>query len=228
MPLHKETPIVLFLIYINDIIANIQSEIRLFADDILIYKTIKTPQDHKILQDDLNSLTRWATDWMMEFNISKCKILQITTHHNKSTFTYKMSDIPLATVLEHNYFGIRLHHKLSWDPHINYICNKANRLLGFLKRNLHNAPSEIKEHVYKQLLLPSLEYCSTIWDPYHQTSISKLEMIQHRATRFVLNKPWHRSNQNHDSITDMLNGLHFKTEEQLLDSPSYSRLSGTY
>ena len=112
---------VLFLIYINDIIANIQSEIRLFADDILIYKTIKTPQDHKILQDDLNSLTRWATDWMMEFNIYKCKILQITTHHNKSTFTYKMSDIPLATVLEHNYLGIRLHHKLSWDPHINYI-----------------------------------------------------------------------------------------------------------
>ena len=65
------------------------------------------------------------------------------THHNKSTFIYKMSDIPLATVLEHNYVGIRFHHKLSWDPHINYICNKANRLLGFLKRNLHNAPSEI-------------------------------------------------------------------------------------
>ena len=41
---------VLFLIYINDIIANIQSEIHLFADDILNYKTIKTPQDHKILQ----------------------------------------------------------------------------------------------------------------------------------------------------------------------------------
>ena len=147
----------------------------------------------------------------MEFNISKCKILQITTHHNKSTFTYKMSDIPLATALEHNYLGIHLHHKLSWDPHINYICNKANRLLGFLKRNLHNAPSEIKEHVYKQLFLPSLEYCSTIWDPYHHTGISKLEMIQHHAARFVLNKPWHRSNQNHDSITDMLTSLEWPT-----------------
>ena len=43
-------------------------------------------------------------------------------------------------------------------------------------------------------------------DPYHQTTVSKLEMIQHRAARFVLNKPWHRSSQQH-SITDMLNYL---------------------
>ena len=124
----------------------------------------------------------------MKFNISKCKILQKTTRHSKNALTYKMSHIPLATVLEHDNLGIRLHHKLSWDPHINYICNKANRLLGFLKRSLHSAPSEIKDHVYKQLLLPSLEYYSAIWDLYHHTSIGKL-VIQHRAARFVLNKP---------------------------------------
>ena len=66
------------------------------------------------------------------------------------------------------------------------------------------APIEIKEHVYKQLLLPSLEYYSAIWDPHHQTSITKLEMIQHHAAHFVLNRPWYRSNHNHDSITEML------------------------
>ena len=46
---------VLFLIYINDIITNIQSEIRLFADDIFLCKTIKTSDDHQILQNDLGS-----------------------------------------------------------------------------------------------------------------------------------------------------------------------------
>ena len=80
-----------------------------------------------------------------------------------------MFDTPLNTVLELNYLGICFHRKLSWKPHINYICTKANRLLGFLKRNLQYAPLEIKEHVYKQLLLPSLKYCS---DPHHQTSIT--------------------------------------------------------
>jgi len=28
------------------------------------------------------------------------------------------------------------------------------------------------------------------WDPYHQGDVNKLEMIQHRAVRFVLNQPW--------------------------------------
>ena len=49
-----------------------------------------------------------------------------------------------------------------------------------------------KEYAYKQFLLPSIEYCCAIWDPYHQNDIYKLEMIQHRAAHFVLNKPWIR------------------------------------
>ena len=92
--------------------------------------------------------------------------------------------------------------KLSWTPHINSICNKANRLLGFLRRNLHHCPPHLKERAYKQIVLPTIQYCSAIWDPYQQTSIHKLEILQHRAARFVLNKPWRRNHR--DSITGML------------------------
>ena len=114
---------VLFLVYINDITINIHSEIRLFAfaDVILLYRTIKTPNDHSILQEDLNTLTKWADDWMMEYNIPKCKVMQITTHHSKSTFIYNMCNISLNTVTEHEYFGICLHHKLSWSPHVDHV-----------------------------------------------------------------------------------------------------------
>ena len=38
---------------------------------------------------------------------------------------------------------------------------------------------------YKQFVLPILEYTATVWDPYHLRSINKIEMIQHRAVRFV-------------------------------------------
>ena len=92
---------ILFLIYINDITINIHSEIRLFADDILLYRAIKLPNDHSMLQGDLNTLTKWADDWMMKFNISKCKIMQITTHNSKSPFIYKMCNMPLNIVTEH-------------------------------------------------------------------------------------------------------------------------------
>ena len=59
------------------------------------------------------------------------------------------------------------------------IYNEANRMLGFLNRNLYHAPQHIKEYTYKTLVLPSVDYCSAIWDPYSKKDVSKLEMLQH-------------------------------------------------
>ena len=124
---------VLFLIYINNISLNIHSELRLFIDDILIYRPIINPvTDHVLLQDDLNTLIEWAMTWQMDFNISKCNILQITMHRNVSNFVYKMRDTPLMKVDKYCYLGVYLQNKLSWTSHIDYILHKVNRLLGFL------------------------------------------------------------------------------------------------
>ena len=119
--------------YINDIIANIHSELRLFADNILIYRSIHSESDQEILQDDLMALMKWAETWQMDFNISKCSILQVTTHHTTKTFIYQMNGIPLRSVEKVKYLGVYLNNKLTWHDHIDYICNKANRLLGYLK-----------------------------------------------------------------------------------------------
>ena len=71
---------ILFLIYINDLITN--STIRLFADDCLIYRVINSSADHQLLQQDLNTLSNWATKWQMKFNVNKCSILQLSKHHH--------------------------------------------------------------------------------------------------------------------------------------------------
>ena len=175
-----------------------------------MYQPIRTPDDHLQLQEDLNTLTKWTNDWKMTFNIAtkaKCKIIQFTTHRKH---LYTMSETPLEIVEEHDYLGVRLHHKLSWSPHVNHICNKANRMLGFLNRNLFHAPQNIREYTYKQLVLPLLDYCSAIWDPYTKSDISKLKMLQHRAAHFVVNKPWYRQYLN-VSITKILAELHWPT-----------------
>ena len=56
---------VLFLIFINDLPENIRSSVRLFAEDCVLYWNIKSPMDCQILQDVLNSLAQWETDWQM-------------------------------------------------------------------------------------------------------------------------------------------------------------------
>ena len=77
-----------------------------------------------------------------------------------------MYDIPLQFVKNRHYLGILLDNKLSWTPHMNSLCSKVNRLLGVLRRILHHCPSDLKEHAYKQMVLPSIEYRnhpSTSW-----------------------------------------------------------------
>ena len=140
----------------------------------------------------------------------KCKILQVSKC-TKKNFFYSMKGIPLETVEEHSYLGVTLHNKMSWKPHVNNICNKANRLIGFLKRNLYHCPPNLKETAYKHIVLPCLGYCASIWDPYYHNLIHQLEMTQHRAARFVLNQPWIRGQ--YDSITALLQTLKWTSLE---------------
>ena len=59
----------LFLLFINDIVDTPNSQLRLFADETVLYRAIKSPTDHQVLQEDLLNLTDWASRWQMKFNI---------------------------------------------------------------------------------------------------------------------------------------------------------------
>ena len=64
---------ILFLIYIDDLPDCVRySTIRLFADDCIIYRPIKSIEDTQLLQEDINAIAKWALSWLMKFNIPKC------------------------------------------------------------------------------------------------------------------------------------------------------------
>ena len=68
----------MFLVYINDINKGVTSSVWLFADDCVIYKLIKTPQDAEHLQDDLQKIIEWIKTWQMRVNVEKCAVLRST------------------------------------------------------------------------------------------------------------------------------------------------------
>ena len=76
---------------------------------------INSPNDHQLLQQDLNTLNTWAKTWQMKFNVDKCCILQLSKHHHKTTFLYHMSNKPLTVVEQHSYLGIIIDHHLFGD-----------------------------------------------------------------------------------------------------------------
>jgi len=195
----------LFLFYINDIARGLSSTVRLFADDTLLYLTIKCKDDASQLQRDLDKLVEWERTWEMEFHPSKCEVITITRKKKPIKTTYTMHGQDLKQADSIKYLGVTISHDLRWNKHVNNIATKANNSLNFLRRNINIGNPKLKERAYKALVRPLLEYGQTVWDPFTDVNINKLEMVQRRAARFTLCR-YRRTS----SVGDMLNHLNWQ------------------
>ena len=196
----------LFLSYINDLPEHIKSTTRLFADDCLIYTSVTEEKDMDILQEDLKALETWQDTWKMSFNSSKCSIMVISNKKKPPTRDYAFCGQTLRHLSSQPYLGVQLDSKLSWVEHVGNTVAKANRTLGFLRRNLWFCPKEVKATAYVTLVRPILEYASCAWDPHKIGQVEKLERIQRKAARFCLGN-FSKSS----SVTQMLADLKWET-----------------
>ena len=84
------------------------------------------------------------------------------------------------------YLGVTISQDLSWNLHIAGTCSRARKLLGFIYRcfGVGSEPRALVK-LYRTLVLPVLDYCSSIWDPLFKTLIDKLEKVQSFAACLV-------------------------------------------
>ena len=109
----------LFLLYINDLPQNIQSQVRLFADDTAVHLTVTSSEDANTLQADLDTLQEWKSTWDMEFNPSKCQVLHITRSRQPLQSQYTLQGQFLESVDSAKYLGVNITQDLNWNHHIN-------------------------------------------------------------------------------------------------------------
>ena len=158
--------------------------------------------DCQKLQDDLKRLEAWEKEWLMEFHPAKCHVLWITRKKSTATFPYTLHGEVLREVTSAKYLGITISNHMSWNNHIESTAAKANRKLGFLKRNIKVKDRDLKEKAYKAIVRPTTEYCATVWDPYYLNQATTLEKVQRWAARWVTGR-FH----NTSSVSSMLNDL---------------------
>ena len=113
------------------------------------------------------------------------------------------------TVKQAKYLGPTISSDLSWNQHVDNTVKKATNSLNFLGRNIRDCPPQVKEQCYKTLVCTTMEYASCVWDPYTNTNIKKLEMVQRRAVRFVK-----RDYDRTSSVTAMLDELGWDTLQE--------------
>ena len=86
--------------------------------------------------------------------------------------------------MDAKYFGVTLSNDLEWSKHIATKTNKANSKLSFLRRNLKGCPEKLKQTAYFSLIRSSMEYGTTVWDPYQKYNSDKVERVQRRDARW--------------------------------------------
>ena len=79
----------------------------------------------------------------MDFNVSMCAVLSITTKINIYVYDYFMGSQQIPRTDNRDYPGIMINTKLSRQPHNNKVQNKASKILGLLKRTVHAAPPQV-------------------------------------------------------------------------------------
>ena len=142
----------LFLVYINDLPKEVNSTSRLFEDDCLLYRIIRSEADTIKLQEDLDRLQMWEKNWLMSFNPDKCEVIRITNKRKTINAQYSIHGQVLQMTDKAKYLGITIDSKISWGPHINNITKKATNTLAFLRKNISSCPKNIRETSYKSLV----------------------------------------------------------------------------
>ena len=110
---------IIFLLYINNFfLSTPNSSTRLFADDSLLYRAVKTSDDCTLLQQDLDALQHWEYTWKMHVHPDKCKFLSFTRSHKPIHHTYAFHNIQIEFVNSYKYLDVHLSTDLKFNTHI--------------------------------------------------------------------------------------------------------------
>ena len=147
----------------------IESNIRLFADNTIMYLTVSNQGDFQALQSDLSKLVTWESEWLMAFNPDKFEVIRITNKKKPTrVFNYTLHGVGLKETDSAKYLGVNISRDLSWAKHINQITMKTNNSLKFIKRNIQTNNPKLKESAYKTYVRPLVVYAASVCDPWQK------------------------------------------------------------
>ena len=131
----------------------------------------------------------------MKFHPLKCKVLTVSMSNKTyyvlpfDRFVYCLDDVCLEYVESEKDLGVFVTKKLNWNQHVFYLCSKANKILGLVKRTCHFVKnSNQKMLLYLSLVCSQFNHCSSIWRPNTISLLNKIERVQTRAVKWILSE----------------------------------------
>ena len=165
----------------------VDSPVHMLADDTKIDWHITTQSDQETLQADLKQVEEWSRKLQLRFNEEKCKVMHLGRNNHKYEYAIASSGTnttPGETTDERD-LGVQVDRELKFDQHVELIANKANMMLGLIRRSFAFLDGPTIKKLYSSLGRPILEYGNVIWAPTLKRDQRMLENVQWRPTKLI-------------------------------------------
>jgi len=173
------------VIFINDLEDTVTANqlLKMFADDTKVGQDVSETEGSEELQNTLNRLWKWVTDWGMAFNVEKCHVMYFGRNNVKHK--YKMDGRELEESAKEKDVGVLISNDAKPSAHVKKAASTATAVLNQILRTFHYRDRKTFLRLYAQYVRPHLEFAAPAWSPWTITDKECIESVQKKAIKAV-------------------------------------------
>ena len=182
-----------FLVYINDLPECLnQATPRLFADDTNLTVAGESIQEIELnMNSDLACINEWLLANKLSLNVTKTEFILIGSAHKLNNLVtqpdLKIDHKKIKQVCNATVLGVELDDKLSWKRHIDKVATKVTSGIGAIRKIRDCVDRDTLISIYNALINPHFDFCSEVWDTLGVGLSNRLQKLQNRAARVIMN-----------------------------------------
>jgi hypothetical protein len=184
----------LFILYVNDLpLATSHCHMMQYADDTTLYcEEYDSAVLRFKLEEDLRDISRWVEVNQLKLNVGKTQLFvpgRKGRAKDKKDVQVSLNGELLSRSATVKCLGVAIDEGLTWKDHVASMRRKCFGCLAKLRVFSNVLPTTTKKNMFSALVLPHLDYCSTLWMECSQELQKKVEQIQNYGMRLILSKP---------------------------------------